>query len=123
MRIRADQAGIIANACDAPFSGQIEDYAVWVIDPASAKSEMLNTFSLYPNPASNQINLQWQVGSFAAPNFKVLVMDVLGKTMITEAVESGLGTKQISIGNLKTGIYLVQVLVNGEQRTFKLNKL
>ncbi len=123
MRVRADQAGVIANACEAPFTGQIEDYAILVIDPANAKSEMLNSFSLYPNPASNQFKLQWQVGSFAGSNFKVLVTDVLGKTMITETVESGIGTKQMNIGNLKTGIYLVQVLVNGEQRTFKLNKL
>ncbi|MFY8034170.1 MAG: GEVED domain-containing protein, partial [Flexibacteraceae bacterium] len=123
MRIRADQSGVIANACDAPFSGQIEDYAVLVIDPENTKSELLRTFSLYPNPATSQFNLQWQVGSFSAPNFKVLVTDVLGKTVVTETVESGLGTKQMNIGNLKTGIYLVQVLVNGEQRTFKLNKL
>jgi PKD repeat protein len=123
MRVRVDQSGIIANACDAPFSGQIEDYAVWVIDPAQTRTSIFNSFKLYPNPAENQVNLQWQVGALASPDFEVVITDLLGKAIITEKVESGIGTKQLSIAGLQTGIYLVQVRANGLQHTFKLNKI
>jgi hypothetical protein len=44
----------------------------------------------------------------------------VSKAIISLSAHASVST---SIGNLKTGIYLVQVLVNGEQRTFKLNKL
>lgn len=123
MRIRVDQSGIIANACDAPFSGQIEDYTVWVIDPLEAKNSIFNSFNLFPNPATNQVNLQWQAAAIGVSTFEVSITDLLGKNLIAETIDASVGTKQLTVASLNTGIYLVQVKVNGMLRTFKLNKI
>ena len=66
--------------------------------------ELDNGISVFPNPATNEINLK------TAPNQKVVsvsVIDLVGKIVLTENE-----TTRLDIGSLKDGTYLVKIQTN-----------
>jgi uncharacterized protein (TIGR02145 family) len=73
-----------------------------------------NLLRLYPNPMSEQAEIQFPVNSFGAIN--VAVFDITGHLVVesTELLQTGIHTYRVS--GLKQGIYLV--LVRGEDAYF-----
>lgn len=72
-----------------------------------------STFQLYPNPAVNDI-----VYITTATNGMkdIMVYDVFGEVVLTDRISS----KQLNISRLVAGVYVLQVIENGETMTRKL---
>ncbi|MFP4845774.1 PQQ-dependent sugar dehydrogenase [Winogradskyella sp. PE311] len=79
----------------------------------------INTFSIYPNPSINEVNLDFS--SFQTlGSVEIFIFDIQGKVIQTisrntETIQS------ISTANLKSGIYIIKVTSNnGEEAVKKL---
>lgn len=72
-----------------------------------------STFQLYPNPAVNDV-----VYITSARNEKkdIVVYDVFGEVVLTDRISS----KTLNISRLVAGVYVLQVIENGETMTRKL---
>ena len=78
----------------------------------SVAQEGENQNFIYPNPADNLVNIQANIGS------EVRVFDVFG-TLIHDLI-SDETTSSISIDNLSSGIYLVEISYHGRKTKTKL---
>jgi uncharacterized repeat protein (TIGR01451 family) len=83
---------------------------------AGVKGNQLNSFALYPNPASGSVTLQLQNNT--ADGFDVAVADVLGKTVLISHFSGS--EANLDITSLRTGIYFVKMNADGKQSTKKL---
>ncbi|WP_190246283.1 T9SS type A sorting domain-containing protein [Gelidibacter gilvus] len=86
------------------------DYSLVLPFVLSSESFDIESFKVYPNPASDVLNISTR------DNIKnVEIFDVLGKS-----VKRVLHSKSIDVSNLKTGVYFVKVLTDNGQETKKL---
>ena len=74
-------------------------------------------FKVYPNPASNQINIQ---SNFRFKAADYIVTDLLGKTILSGKIFNENTT--IEIENLSKGMYLLNVGGDVKKQTFKIVK-
>ena len=72
-----------------------------------------NDVSIYPNPSFGLINFKTQ-----NPIDKILVYNLQGKLMVSCAA-----AKQINLGEMDSGIYLINVLVDDQWTVHKIVKL
>lgn len=80
---------------------------------------LLNSISLYPNPAQNTININ--LGLAASGNIQVL--NTLGQVVKTAAFDKSGGQKlTLDIGTLPTGVYFVKVTMGNAAKTLRLVK-
>ncbi len=68
--------------------------------PVSVNSSTISSFEIYPNPATDYINLK-----NVNPNSKLFVYDVTGKLVL----QSTITENTINIGSLYSGLYIIQV--------------
>jgi len=71
-----------------------------------------NAFSVYPNPATNQVTIESQLSG----NKEVQIFDVLGKKVLS----TSLTTNQLDITALHSGVYVIQITQEGVTSTQKL---
>ena len=86
------------------------------------KEEVMEEFLLFPNPASNEINLKLDWTQFDQEGF-ILIRDNMGKVVVQQAVElrKGFNEMQFDISQLEGGIYHVE-LSNSYQESVKLDR-
>ena len=72
-----------------------------------------STFKLYPNPAVNDIVY---ITTKYDGKKDVIVYDVFGEVVLTDRISS----KTLDISRLISGVYVLQVIENGETMTRKL---
>jgi len=72
-------------------------------------------FSIYPNPAENQLNLLLQ-SKQKTERFDIEILDLQGRMMIRKMSENGPLVK-LDIQSLKNGVYLIRI--KGENRIFQ----
>jgi len=79
------------------------------------------TITLYPNPASDMLNLSFTAGLNG--NVRTDILDMSGKTVYNSnfALTSG-GTQTIDIQSLKPGVYHVRIRMNDAQKVLKFVK-
>ncbi|GER60393.1 hypothetical protein ULMA_25010 [Patiriisocius marinus] len=72
-----------------------------------------NSFEFYPNPASNNVNL-------SANNIidQVSIIDLSGKQLLNQSISQTTGT--INIENIPSGVYFMNVSIEGSIKTHKL---
>lgn len=75
-------------------------------------------FSVYPNPASDVIQLQFNSNSNAT--VQVVITDLVGKTLVNKAFTANNGIVKIGTNELKNGTYLVKAIIAGEQYLQKI---
>ncbi len=68
-------------------------------------------FNLFPNPARNQVNLEFT--GVLADNIDVTIHDMLGRTVSATQVD-GYNTS-LDVSNLDNGVYLVRIVTNDGQ--------
>lgn len=87
-----------------------------VYDPSLGTDKFSNfKFSVYPNPTSGQLNVS------AAQNIsKVELFNILGQRVQSEMVNAT--QKQLSISNLQSGVYLMEVTIDNAKQAFKIVK-
>jgi hypothetical protein len=86
--------------------------------------DVLNGASLtvFPNPVDENINIQIEIRKNT--NLNISVINLLGKTIITEHKDLGEGiqTMNINLGNLPTGIYFLNLSDGQEIISHKIMK-
>ncbi len=102
----------VLYAVSGPCGVQFGIYYVWV-KPASlcgtaiATIENTGTFEVYPNPTTGMFNVKVPANE---TNVQVTITDLLGHTVMTQAVENNKGNEiSIQLDNLTSGTYMVQV--------------
>ncbi len=80
-------------------------------DPTLSNDEFeLDTIAVYPNPASNEINLKWNKND----EVTIKVFNSLGKLLFSEVGQSLSNGFKIDINNYSSGLYFVRINnVNG----------
>jgi len=72
---------------------------------------------LYPNPAKDQIRVQW-----GGEAHQLLLYDVSGRLVLTRKVARGQQSANLNLANLSKGLYLLQVGLIDGIRTIKFQK-
>ncbi len=76
-----------------------------------------NSFKLYPNPASNCLNIAYQI-SESNSDATLTIYDVLGNQIMNIILPASQTVKSIGISKLSEGVYFYSIVVNNniEQR-------
>ncbi len=107
-------------ACDE--SGEKQQFTIELMeteDPDELLHETLWTedLSLYPNPAGSYLWVRVDVESVGAP-LQIKVLDLSGKQLIEQTSRET--PSMVDLRSLKGGIYIVEIVYNGEKRQRKI---
>ena len=72
------------------------------------------TFGVYPNPAIDFVTISDANGS------EIRIVDMLGRTLVSKVSTSN--TETVSLNNLQSGMYMIQIIKDGKASTQKLIK-
>lgn len=88
--------------------------------PAGIDEQRAGTFSIFPNPASE--NAFIKITSKEMTEAQYVVVDLIGKTVLEQNFTLNLGenVQTLNLENLRKGIYIVRLTINGETLNQKL---
>ncbi|CAM3445623.1 T9SS type A sorting domain-containing protein [Aequorivita lipolytica] len=109
----ATVGGIDFFSIDANNEYYVDD--VLFTDAAGAEDFATDSFSVYPNPVKDILNISTKT---AVDN--VTVYDVLGKSVL--AIQPDVVSPKIDMSGLASGAYLVKVTIGGTSKTVKVIK-
>lgn len=75
------------------------------------------TFRLYPNPTNDILNIEFDGNT--ATDIQLNIVDITGKTIHTETRAIFDSNTQLTINNLNSGIYFIQIIDNEKMMTEK----
>ncbi|WP_159022310.1 reprolysin-like metallopeptidase [Formosa sp. L2A11] len=104
--------------CETEFDGEVEDYMLTVNSSTlSIEDQTFNDFKIWPNPNTGTFSVSLIASS---SNDVIFVLyDIRGRKVFTKSYKSSYAfNKRISLNNVASGLYLLQVS-NGEQKTVK----
>ncbi|RDK86867.1 T9SS type A sorting domain-containing protein [Marinirhabdus gelatinilytica] len=78
--------------------------------------ETIQGFSYYPNPATNELNLQSGNGTIES----AIIYNILGQEVVNQNVDAT--NAVLDVANLSVGTYMLKVVVNGETGIYKVVK-
>lgn len=84
--------------------------------------EILTGLSIYPNPFTDNATLRFELAEDA--QVAISVRNVLGQTLVDRQLghlSAGTHSQQIASNGLAPGIYMVSLLVDGQQRTVRVS--
>ena len=87
-----------------------------IVELAGTENNSLSNFTIYPNPASSTLTVDFADES--VNGFNVTIIDALGKTVVNGSYNTV--RADINISSLETGVYFVTTSANGKQATKKL---
>ena len=120
---------VIANGGGGFGTSQTNSFCItggvpqlFVNDDASYAHQISNstkstTFRLYPNPANDILNVQFNKNTTS--EIELNIIDITGKIIHTETRAIFDSTIQMIINNLNSGIYFVQIIDNEKIMTEK----
>ena len=88
-----------------------------------SENELLNGVNVYPNPATNEANVEFNLAN--ASNVEIKVLDVTGKTIETITIDNaaaGANNANLNVANYASGIYNVTISSNEASVTKKFVK-
>jgi len=95
------------------FNFEIRDNSILLAVDGELKLENM-IGNIYPNPANDFVTISDANGA------DVKVIDMLGRTLITKKIKSS--NETISINDLQTGMYMIQMVKDGKTSSQKLIK-
>lgn len=85
--------------------------------PAGLEDLLAGQYDVYPNPASDILNVRWNASVEAT---KIEMKDLSGKVVYSSTVNAANGTTSFSTATLATGIYLLQFEAGDQVSTTKV---
>ncbi len=113
VRWKLEQTGDNAARSISKVSDELLDKTTIAKNPESLPTET-NTLALYPNPASDQL----QVAFSDASALQLLIRDLQGRTVLQQTLPR---SQTVNVGHLPAGLYTVQLL--SKQQTVLTQKL
>lgn len=105
---------VIAKCDDNEISDEVGPVS-FTTKTSSIDKQLFESFSFYPNPIQNVINLK------SGSNIEyVQVYDMLGKNVI-EVAPNALSV-ELNTSKLQKGVYIMKVTIKGTQETFRIVK-
>jgi hypothetical protein len=93
----------------------------YIVTSAGAGKAMEKTIvhALYPNPAAEAVNISYQ--AVAGKQVNIRIVDMMGKVINTWTYQANgdLNTQNISVRDMKSGMYLMQTIVGDAVNTQK----
>lgn len=109
------------NGGSQKFSIIVSGGVVSFNDTVGVEKFVFDDLKIYPNPANDVINLSSDFASIE--NAKISIFDILGKKVYSnDALFESVGDASIDISNLKTGVYMVEILKDNKIETRKIIK-
>ncbi len=91
------------------FYGIAQEAAALVCNDGVNLTEQKTTeFSLYPNPTTNQLNIQLG-DAFFGKQIKLTVYNSVGKPIVTKLITQGNLLVELNVNALKSGLYLLEI--------------
>ena len=128
MRIQMQAGAQETNPCATYTYGEVEDYTVVITGNAARLAETNSDFEnitqenttdfrLYPNPAKDNLTIEFTGSSNG--NVKVNVYNLSGQKVmnIVNPSVKGLNTFKLNTSKLGTGFYIFEMESNGEDNT------
>ena len=98
--------------CLSAWNG-VQEYVERIHKPGkSALNKEISSYTIYPNPAANQLFIKVFNGSFSA-NQRVKAIDMMGRTLTLYALSHDSTTQSYDISQLAVGMYQIIVEKNG----------
>jgi hypothetical protein len=113
-----DYAAIAENSGGCADTSNVVAYRLTPV----AEHATDDIFSLYPNPATERININ--VGNLPGNNASIRIMNMVGSYVLqqNDMLTSKGDQLEISVGNLPSGMYIVQVESEDKAYTRKFIK-
>jgi len=91
-------------------------------DAKSLDSKRESTFSLYPNPVTNEFQLSYE--SIEARTLNVEIIDLQGRVLLRQTINSQYGANhnRISVSQLQKGLYICRLQNGNKYETIKFLK-
>jgi hypothetical protein len=104
--------GDITNSCFSFNYGEVEDYCVNILDdPSSTEISALEEIRLYPNPANEQLYIQ-----YGTENQEYSICDINGRLLKVDRLENG--HSNASLSDLPAGCYILDIESVGKKVKF-----
>ena len=87
--------------------GYKETVIFYINATVGIEEEMDRAISLYPNPVTDQLRLEWTHEGFR--NAGVVITDLAGKVLVEDVLGAGNGTVSLETGSLAPGLYLLNI--------------
>ncbi len=126
MRIQMQYGGYENNPCGTVSYGSVQDYTINItgnaklsISETEDNAENLGDMKLYPNPAQNNVTIQFSSSNDGAA--RINIYNLAGQRMVSEEKPSapGLNILNINTAILTNGIYICDIENNGEVKRQK----
>lgn len=106
------------TACADNPDAETEDYTINVQPSLSVAENQFDNFSLTPNPASDLVELVVSTNE----KVKVSLFDIRGRRVLENTYEnnSSIFNRQINLGDLSSGVYIITVESGAKRATQKL---
>jgi len=114
-----DGAGLLCTKISS--NGQKVDTTGGTTGISQFKIENL-AFKVYPNPAQNSVSVDYTLQQDAS--IKWQITDLIGQTVLQDETVNSIGsyTEKLDLTSLSQGLYLLNITINGQQKTIKLIK-
>tara|TARA_R110002049_G_scaffold169943_3_gene336507 strand:+ start:187 stop:429 length:243 start_codon:yes stop_codon:yes gene_type:complete len=77
---------------------------------------LLNGLNIYPDQVSKTVVVKGQLNT----DTSAVIYDIQGRLVLQQALETSNTTNTINVNALKTGIYIVELKSNKQNRTLKI---
>lgn len=85
--------------------------------PLSSENQELSEIMIYPNPATDQINIELEQSSGAVD---LQINDLNGRKVLMQKIDDYSSSYQLDISHLDTGVYFVEIKTKGKKAVKKL---
>ncbi|MCQ2280993.1 MAG: T9SS type A sorting domain-containing protein [Bacteroidales bacterium] len=89
----------------------------YVTEEVSIENHVVNVnkFNAYPNPATSQVTVQYELANrLAGDNAHIIITSLVGNKVCSQPVSNNNGKATIDLSNLVAGIYFYSLEVNGQ---------
>jgi hypothetical protein len=105
---------------DAVFGARVmlgidpDDYGLAYKGELDMGNEITEDYRIYPNPASDVLNIELLDQTFT-PESKIVLLDLTGRVMLQTTSQGNARNASLHLDALTNGVYILQVL-NGNER-------